>query len=101
MSATDDKKLSDSDFDEQANLIVDLKAPCGCWRKVWYNDDPDFSGYDTDREECDEHCCERHQNERNRLKLIEKSLRERVTAAEQQLRAHETEVKISWQNRFQ
>lgn len=45
-----------------------LAAPCGCYEISTYNDDPEFEGYDTDREEIEFKMCKNHRDKVKRLK---------------------------------
>lgn len=56
-------------------LVYDLWAPCGCHETLYYDDDPEFDGYETDREEKTRTLCESHKNRVRELEATQGQLR--------------------------
>jgi len=74
------------------DLIADQKADCGCWRKEWYDHDPNFSGYDTERSERKEGFCADHNQQLQQYRLACQSLQDQVSLVRRQLKTKQAEV---------
>lgn len=59
--------------------------PCGCKRVVCYDDDPNFNGYDTDREEVNITLCTNHKEDMKILKEEESHVKQQMKAISESL----------------
>ena len=55
------------------NVVYQGVAECGCSKTETYNDDPNFSGYDTDRTDFDCTTCADHKSQ---IRSLEDEIRE-------------------------
>lgn len=63
---------------------IAYSAPCGCERIEIYIDDPEFSGYDTDRSETKQKFCKIHKNEIEELRNQEKHNNQQISILQNQ-----------------